>query len=91
MNEWGYYKMVRPDEPKTLKEMEEEDQQKFKRLKEFVQKYKYAIMDEDDEIVHWYTTYEQAEEELLMMKNTGEENWYIKEVTEEMKNKVISL
>ncbi len=82
--------MVRHDEPKTLKEMEEEQRQKFNRLKEFVQKYKHAMMDEHDEMIDWYETLEQAEKELLIMKKAGEKNWYIKEVTEEMRDKVIS-
>ena len=90
MYNWAYYKMVRHDN--SVMPEDKNKQVQFDSLKKSVSKYKYAIMDEDNEMVDWFETYDEAESQLnQVMKGCDNKwKWYIKEVTDEMREKVIN-
>ena len=49
-------------------------------------------MDEDNEMVDWFETYDEAESQLnrVMEGCDNKWEWYIKEITDEMREKVIN-
>lgn len=83
-------KMVRYDNQEVS--TEKCQQTRLDELRECVSKYKYAIMDEDNEIVDWFETYEEAESQVARVMKACDNKWkrYIKEVTDEMREKVIN-